>query len=230
MPACVPAHVPARRGMPTAHWILLRIGVGGLFVCALAYVLWLSNTANNRDTVQALRATSANINVMDDGQYKPQVVESRLAQTSSKHKPQVVASRRAHDASSNSLEMMERAFGDKVINESLRGGIINSGGDGGGLIADSSSLARSPRDESTLRDEIESSDTKMMALEVLAETYQKLLDQLKLAEQRHGGNSTADRVLRAALLDEVVNRLLLVWWLFAFRIMFQRRCLKTNFA
>ena len=148
MPACVPAHVPARRGMPTAHWILLRIGVGGLFVCAIAYVLWLSNTANNRDTVQALRATSANINVMDDGQYKPQVVESRLAQTSSKHKPQVVASRRAHDASSNYLEMMERAFGDKVINESLRGGIIiNSGGDGGGLIADSSSLARSPRDE-----------------------------------------------------------------------------------
>jgi hypothetical protein len=165
--------------MATTHWI--RIGVGGLFVCAFAYVLWLSNTAN-RDTVQALRATSTKIL---DGQNKQQLllhrVESRLAQTSAKY-----------------LEM-ERAFGDKFT-ESLGGGI---GGGGGGFIAARS--AQSPGDESTLRKETEAameSDTKT-ALEMLTETYHKLLDQLKLAEERHAGNSTADRALRAALMSEV---------------------------
>ncbi len=194
----VPGRWPLRRScapvrMATTHWI--RLGVGGLFVCAFAYVLWLSNTAN-RDTVQALRATSAKIL---DGQYKQQLVlhrvESRLAQTSAKY-----------------LEM-ERAFGNKFT-ESLGGGI--GGGGGGGLIAARS--AQSPGDESTLRKETQAvmeSDTKT-ALEMLTETYHKLLDQLKLAEERHAGNSTADRALRAALMSEVCE--------------FLHRYLHTNFS
>jgi hypothetical protein len=158
--------------MAIGVWV--RVGVGSLFACAFAYVLWLSNAAN-RETVQMLRATGAEIRY---GQFKQQNllnrVEYRLARTSSKY-----------------LEL-ERAFGEQFA-ESIGGG---------GRIAEAA--AQSPY-QSTLQKAskaLKESDMQT-ALEMLTKTHHKLLDQLNLVEERKAGNSTGVRAVKAALQREV---------------------------